>query len=130
MIRRPPRSTLFPYTTLFRSGDWVPSPDLFPQGLAEVAERIRQRGITPGLWFEFETIGEDSTAFSDVDHVLHRDGAPLTVGNRHFWDLSDPQAVDYLTERVVDRLERAGFGYLELDYNAHLGLEIGSASRG
>src|SRR6266496_6022923 len=22
MIRRPPRSTLFPYTTLFRSGDW------------------------------------------------------------------------------------------------------------
>src|SRR2546429_2591638 len=22
MIRRPPRSTLFPYTTLFRSGNW------------------------------------------------------------------------------------------------------------
>src|SRR3712207_7627166 len=24
MIRRPPRSTLFPYTTLFRSGDLIP----------------------------------------------------------------------------------------------------------
>src|SRR5438067_12274183 len=24
MIRRPPRSTLFPYTTLFRSGRWPP----------------------------------------------------------------------------------------------------------
>src|SRR5258707_7534193 len=24
MIRRPPRSTLFPYTTLFRSDAWVP----------------------------------------------------------------------------------------------------------
>src|SRR3970282_2448749 len=23
MIRRPPRSTLFPYTTLFRSGSWI-----------------------------------------------------------------------------------------------------------
>src|SRR2546427_8882288 len=23
MIRRPPRSTLFPYTTLFRSGSWL-----------------------------------------------------------------------------------------------------------
>src|SRR3712207_7696868 len=23
MIRRPPRSTLFPYTTLFRSGNWT-----------------------------------------------------------------------------------------------------------
>src|SRR5256885_8584236 len=27
MIRRPPRSTLFPYTTLFRSGDCVPVPN-------------------------------------------------------------------------------------------------------
>src|SRR3712207_7738768 len=26
MIRRPPRSTLFPYTTLFRSGRYVPPP--------------------------------------------------------------------------------------------------------
>src|SRR5688572_32501673 len=26
MIRRPPRSTLFPYTTLFRSGIWDSSP--------------------------------------------------------------------------------------------------------
>src|SRR5215469_17661388 len=26
MIRRPPRSTLFPYTTLFRSGGRVPEP--------------------------------------------------------------------------------------------------------
>src|SRR2546429_5653853 len=25
MIRRPPRSTLFPYTTLFRSPGWAPS---------------------------------------------------------------------------------------------------------
>src|SRR5205807_8200837 len=24
MIRRPPRSTLFPYTTLFRSENWIP----------------------------------------------------------------------------------------------------------
>src|SRR5260370_18007585 len=27
MIRRPPRSTLFPYTTLFRSKDRVPRPE-------------------------------------------------------------------------------------------------------
>src|SRR5256885_12117086 len=26
MIRRPPRSTLFPYTTLFRSGEWRARP--------------------------------------------------------------------------------------------------------
>src|SRR5437588_2933234 len=30
MIRRPPRSTLFPYTTLFRSTRQVYLPDVFP----------------------------------------------------------------------------------------------------
>src|SRR5947199_4500022 len=30
MIRRPPRSTLFPYTTLFRSHDDEPAGDLHP----------------------------------------------------------------------------------------------------
>src|SRR3712207_8706759 len=35
MIRRPPRSTLFPYTTLFRSGEGVRHLDLAqPDGLA------------------------------------------------------------------------------------------------
>src|SRR3712207_8290127 len=34
MIRRPPRSTLFPYTTLFRSNDFRPV-------YAEIRERVR-----------------------------------------------------------------------------------------
>src|SRR2546430_17462251 len=32
MIRRPPRSTLFPYTTLFRSGEQPEPADLGPTG--------------------------------------------------------------------------------------------------
>src|SRR3712207_1312864 len=43
MIRRPPRSTLFPYTTLFRAGDDVARP---PREVAEllpdVADRVLQ----------------------------------------------------------------------------------------
>src|SRR3989454_6731101 len=42
MIRRPPRSTLFPYTTLFRSGDHgrmdLPEP-LVPEVFVDRAER-------------------------------------------------------------------------------------------
>src|SRR3712207_8867914 len=41
MIRRPPRSTLFPYTTLFRSG--------LIGGLAGVGTVLRQRGWCPVL---------------------------------------------------------------------------------
>src|SRR3712207_7076387 len=41
MIRRPPRSTLFPYTTLFRSRRAV-----VQRGRAEVVGRV-QRGVEP-----------------------------------------------------------------------------------
>src|SRR3712207_9416797 len=38
MIRRPPRSTLFPYTTLFRSSD-----DYEVDGVRSIVERMRAR---------------------------------------------------------------------------------------
>ena len=103
-------------------GDWVPNPRLFPEGLEGVAREIRQRGLVPGLWFEMETCGSDSSAFSLVDHLLRRDGIPVTVGARRFWDMSDPWVVDYLSGRVIDVLERCGFGYLKVDYNETLGI--------
>ena len=103
-------------------GDWVPNTTLFPQGLAATAQAIRERGLIPGLWFEMETVGSQSTAFSLVDHLLKRDGIPVTVRDRRFWDLSDPWVVDYLTERVIETLARCGFGYLKVDYNETLGL--------
>src|SRR3712207_8714212 len=49
MIRRPPRSTLFPYTTLFRSGDG-PTPDAVTAGRDGVRV-VDGTGclVTPGL---------------------------------------------------------------------------------
>ena len=102
-------------------GDWIPSAQLFPQGLEATAAAIRERGLIPGLWFEMESVGENSTAFSLVDHMLQRDGIPVTVRERRFWNLNDPWVVDYLTERVIDLLDRCGFGYLKVDYNETIG---------
>src|SRR5256884_913838 len=41
MIRRPPRSTLFPYTTLFRSSEPCFPPILLRRGLGISAQRVR-----------------------------------------------------------------------------------------
>src|SRR3712207_7582839 len=46
MIRRPPRSTLFPYTTLFRSGPDLPPPD--PGLAAGLAVAAEEQGVAPG----------------------------------------------------------------------------------
>ena len=108
-------------------GDWIPSQKLFPQGLEATAAAIRELGLIPGLWFEMETAGADSDAFSQLaDHFLQRDGQPVTSAVRRFWNLEDPFVIDYLTGRVIDRLERGGFGYLKVDYTETLG--IGSES--
>src|SRR5256885_12280341 len=39
MIRRPPRSTLFPYTTLFRSSAWRPTPGCRRRPCTRICER-------------------------------------------------------------------------------------------
>src|SRR3712207_8464132 len=51
MIRRPPRSTLFPYTTLFRSGlaPYLREPAWAFGGLATIAIVLLWWGPTPGL---------------------------------------------------------------------------------
>ncbi len=103
-------------------GDWNPSSELFPDGLKATADAIRARGLVPGLWFEMETVGSQSTAFKLGTHFLQRDGIPITVRDRRFWDLNDPAAVDYLSEKVIDLLETCGFGYLKVDYNETAGL--------
>lgn len=104
-------------------GDWVANPNLFPQGLGAAAQAIRERGLIPGIWFEFEVCGEQSPRFSaDRAHFLHRDGLPVTAAGRRFWDFRDPWVIDYLSERVIGQLRDNGLGYIKVDYNETIGL--------
>src|SRR3712207_8145263 len=61
MIRRPPRSTLFPYTTLFRS-DSVASVTPPDKRLKRFAKVRLEPGATRALTFE---LGRDDLAFID-----------------------------------------------------------------
>ena len=103
-------------------GDWNPGRELFPEGLDKTAEEIRRHGFIPGLWFELETVGDSSAAFGLQDHLLARDGVPLTVRHRRFWNFNDPFTIEYLSRKVIDLLRRCGFGYLKVDYNETIGI--------
>jgi alpha-galactosidase len=103
-------------------GDWELDRRTFPDGLVAALEPVRSAGMIPGIWFEFETVGSRSTAFTLTDHLLKRDDIPLTAGDRRFWDFRDPFVVEYLKERVIDFLKANGFGYLKVDYNASIGI--------
>lgn len=113
-------------------GDWLEDPRKFPDGLAQTARAIRERGLIPGIWFELENCESNSRAWNEQSaHLLQRDGAPLETQTRRFFDFRQQWTHDYLFERVIELLRRTEIGYLKVDYNDTIGLGAdGSESLG
>lgn len=103
-------------------GDWIVNRDRFPKGLSYIAEKTREAGMIPGLWFEMENAGDSSEVFGKEELLLKRDGYPIQTGRRRFLDMRKPEVQRYLEERVIERLEQDGFGYLKVDYNDNIGI--------
>lgn len=112
-------------------GDWNVNEDKFPGGMKPVADLIRSKGMIPGIWFEMEALASGSSHYNDKEHLLCKDGVPLTVGSRRFWDMEDPWVIQYLSEKVIGLLRSSGFGYVKIDYNDTVGIGCdGAESQG
>ncbi len=109
------------------NGDWIVKKRAFPDGLAATCQAIRDHGLIPGIWFEFEVCNPGSKAFSLTDHHLQRDGRVLQVGARRYWDFRDSFTFDYLTKKVIHLLRDNGIGYLKVDYNDTIGFGVDGA---
>ena len=103
-------------------GDWDINETKFPGGLKPMADYVRQCGMIPGIWFEFESVGTGSKHYNVPEHLLKRDGVPITVGEHRFFDMADPWVIDYLSEKVIKLLKDCGFGYIKVDYNDTIGM--------
>lgn len=108
-------------------GDWNISSTIYPNGFKNLCDSIRQKGMIPGVWFEFENCTEGSFLYEKKEHLLHRDGEVLQVGKRRFLDFRDPWVHDYLYEKVIKMLKDNNIGYLKTDYNDTIGLGCDSA---
>lgn len=108
-------------------GDYEVSKELFPEGLDKTIEKIKGAGMIPGIWFEFENVGSASRVYQMEEHLLHKDGKPLTSYFRRFFDMCDPWVEEHLTEKVIGTLNRYGFGYMKIDYNETIGIGCDSA---
>jgi alpha-galactosidase len=110
--------------TMQSNGDWVVDQRKFPGGLRPTFEAIRQRGLAPGVWYEFEVCNPGSKAWDQTAHHLHRDGSVLRVGGRRFWDFRDTWTHEYLAEKVIALLRDSGASYLKVDYNDSIGFGV------
>ncbi|WP_457030708.1 alpha-galactosidase [Kitasatospora sp. P5_F3] len=107
-------------------GAWEPAASRFPgpRGIHEVLDRIREKGMVPGLWLEPEGIGIESPMAESLpeEAFFRREGQRVVEGGgRYHLDLRHPAARDHL-DQVVDRLVGEwGIGYLKLDHNTDFG---------
>src|SRR2546425_7500163 len=82
MIRRPPRSTLFPYTTLFRSRSCGPGQDDRPPEQKRGGEEARVLGVVPGLRRSEEHTSELQSLAYLVCRLLLEKKKPSLVARR------------------------------------------------
>lgn len=103
-------------------GDYHVSKELFPEGLDKTVDAIKAHGMKPGIWFEIDNVGEKAESYQKTEHLLTRNGAPLTTSMRRFWDMRQDWVQDYLEEKVIGTLEKYGFSYMKMDYNDTIGV--------
>src|SRR3712207_8734052 len=82
MIRRPPRSTLFPYTTLFRSPEGVTAFGLLAASLSSCTA-MSVRTFLHRFELDSATVEVDVALEAGPPPVLHRRGGPAAALDPH-----------------------------------------------
>ena len=103
-------------------GDFVVNEGAFPQGIAETARQIRELGLIPGIWFEFECVSYMAEAYKNDALFLTRDGHRIVAGERAFLDFRKEEVRERLRHKVINFLKENGFGYIKVDYNECIGI--------
>ncbi len=104
-------------------GVWEPSRTRWPDGIKPVLDRIRQKGMTPGMWLEPEVIGINSPLKRKPDDwFFMRHGRRVIDHDRYLLDFRNPAVTAYVESIVARLVDEYGVEYIKWDYNVD-GLE-------
>ena len=100
-------------------GDWEENLLSGPRGrLSEISERIRERGMIFGLWFEPERAAPTSRAVAEhPDYYI----------NQKLLDFGNPAAVDYIVDVISAKIEQYHIGWVKFDFNDTIPLDPSGA---
>ncbi|KAF4334825.1 alpha-galactosidase [Fusarium beomiforme] len=100
-------------------GLWEPSKKRFPSGFKTLLDKIRSRGLIPGLWLEPEVVGVRSVVGNMLpeDAFFQDNGQRIVEKGRFQLDYSHPDVISWMNS-VIDRLVvEYGAGFFKFDYN-------------
>ncbi|MBQ8618035.1 MAG: alpha-galactosidase [Clostridia bacterium] len=103
-------------------GDWVVNEKKLGGTLSDLIERVHALGLRFGIWVEPEMVNEDSDLYrAHPDWALALPGRKPAMGrNQLVLDLSRPEVVDYLTERLTRLLADHPIDYVKWDMNRNI----------
>ena len=100
-------------------GDWWVSPEVYPNGLHPIVDKVRELGMEFGLWFEPEMVNPDSDLYrAHPDWVLGaQDVDQIAFRNQLTLNLSKPEVADYLYEKIAALVDEYKIDYIKWDMN-------------
>jgi alpha-galactosidase len=104
-------------------GDWTVSPDVWPDGLDPLIDRVRAAGMEFGLWVEPEMINPDSDlarAHPEWVMAAAADRWPILARHQQVLDLTQPGAYAHVRDALLALLDRYDIAYLKWDHNRDL----------
>ena len=100
-------------------GDWVASPDLLPNGITGLSEKVEALGLKFGLWIEPEMVNPDSDLYrAHPDWAIRVPDRPASLfRNQMVLDYSRPEVVDHIYGMISKILREAKISYIKWDMN-------------
>lgn len=100
-------------------GDWYPNLDKLPGGVKGIAEKVEQKGMKFGLWFEPEMTNKDSDLFQNHPEWILADIRRnyCHSRNQYVLDFSKQEVVDYIYNLMEKVLSEAPISYIKWDMN-------------
>lgn len=112
-------------------GDWVVSPEAWPDGLGPLIDAVRAHGMQFGLWVEPEMVNMDSDLARAHPEWVLQTGGRLPVESRHqqALNLTIPEAYAHVRDQLALILQTNQIDYLKWDCNRDL-VDAGDAASG
>lgn len=100
-------------------GDWWTNPQKFPNGLDELIEYVKGKGMKFGIWVEPESVNPDSDLYRSHPDWIYRypNQEPVQLRNQYLLNMSLPQVQAYLKEMLYNLLNDNDIDFIKWDMN-------------